>query len=248
MPKMSAISSSKSAAGLARAGLLALMLPVAGCVTSGSDRIVATSVTPEDPRLRHPIALVEAPSSLDVFVAGPPGQLDIRTADQIREFAAVARQTELTPIAVLLPRGSRHDWLARAAVPAIRRALVEGGARGYVNVGTYPVFDPALAAPVRLTFEAVKAKVATQCGQWPRDLASGSSIDGWENRPYWNYGCAAQSNFAAQVADPRDLVEPRPETPSDVEMRMRAIGNVRKGTDPGTTWTIRNSNLGAAGG
>ena len=58
-----------------------------------------------------------------------------------------------------------------------------------------------------------KATVADQCGQWPRDLAIGSGADAdWSNKPYWNFGCAYQSAFAAQVADPRDLVAPQAET------------------------------------
>ena len=47
--------------------------------------------------------------------------------------------------------------------------------------------------------------------------------------------------IAAQVADPRDIAEPQGETPPDVAMRMRAINNIRKGADPGTTWQTKNS-------
>jgi len=60
---------------------------------------------------------------------------------------------------------------------------------------------------VRLSFLGLKAHVADQCGQWPRDLAIGSgAVADWSNKPYWNFGCAYQTALAAQVADPRDLV------------------------------------------
>ncbi len=82
----------------------------------------------------------------------------------------------------------------------------------------------------------LKAKVATPCGNWPEDLASGSSLEGWKNEPYANFGCASQAVLAAQVDDPRDFVQPRALGPSDVAMRMRAIEDVRNGKDPGTDW------------
>ncbi|HEX4765570.1 MAG TPA: CpaD family pilus assembly lipoprotein, partial [Lichenihabitans sp.] len=102
--------------------------------------------------------------------------------------------------------------------------------------------DPALAAPVRLSFVKLQAKLASRCGEWPEDLASGSNVDGWENRSYYNLGCATQQTLTAQMDDPRDLVRPRAEDPSDVQMRTRAIGDLRgnpvlQGTDPSTVYT-----------
>ena len=90
--------------------------------------------------------------------------------------------------------------------------------------------------------------MADQCGQWPSDLASASSIEGWENKPYWNFGCATQTMIAAQTSDPRDLVTPRGEEASDALMRARGIDTVRKGSDPNTAWTVKNSNIGGVGG
>ena len=76
-------------------------------------------------------------------------------------------------------------------------------------------------------FQGIRAKVAHRCGDWPSDLASGSSTRGWENEPYWNFGCSQQSMLAAQVDDPRDLAAPRGEQPTDTQFRTRAITNVR---------------------
>lgn len=231
--------------GLAVVGACCLVLPLGGCVTT--DRVVTDKIISDDPRLRHPIAVIEAPETLDIFV-GPGGRIDNRTAGQIREFGTNAGRTGLRPIVVQLPVGASTSGGARAALPAIRRLLAQGSAHGYVDVGSYPIGDPRLASPVRLSYQTIKAKVTSRCGEWPRDLASGSSIDGWENEHYWNYGCATQSNFAAQIDDPRDLVHQRAEEPSDVAMRTRAITNIRKGEDPGTNWRVKNTNLGAAGG
>jgi pilus assembly protein CpaD len=101
---------------------------------------------------------------------------------------------------------------------------------------------------LRLSFEALKAKVANRCGEWPRDLASGTSLAGWQNESYWNFGCAEQSTFAAQIADPRDLLGPRGKTPSDIEMRMRAIDRLRSGQDLSTSWQVKGTSIGSVGG
>jgi pilus assembly protein CpaD len=105
-----------------------------------------------------------------------------------------------------------------------------------------------LASPIRLTFTGLKARVATPCGEWPSDLASGSTLQGWDNKPYWNLGCSYQSAFAAQVADPRDLVSPHAEADMDTLMRARGIESIRKGTDPSTAWTTKTSSISSVGG
>jgi len=130
----------------------------------------------------------------------------------------------------------------------VRRALAASGAGPSIYVGVYPVSDPNLAAPIRLSFTGIKAKVAGGCGEWPDDLASGASLDGWQNRTFYNFGCANQATLAAQVADPRDLAAPRAESPSDIETRMRAIARVRQGNDPSTAWTTKQSSISSVGG
>ena len=128
-------------------------------------------------------------------------------------------------------------------VEPVRNALYSAGAHVRTIVASYPA-GPNLVAPVRLSFLGLKASVADRCGQWPRDLAIGSGVDAdWSNKPYWNFGCAYQSAFAAQVADPRDLVAPQGETPADTVMRTRAIEILRKGEDPGTNWKVVNSDI-----
>jgi pilus assembly protein CpaD len=132
---------------------------------------------------------------------------------------------------------SRRRATARTkAIAEVRRALLNAGLRGKIFVGSYVPPDRSLAAPIRLSFVGLKALVTTPCGQWPDDLASGSSLEGWKNESYANFGCATQSMLAAQVADPRDFVTARALDPSDVAMRTRAIEAVRNGEDPGTQW------------
>ena len=223
----------------------AALVALSGC--GQTDRIVANSSVPlTDYRARHPIVLSEARSSLDIFPSGSQRGLDTHSAKQIYAFASQYRDLGHGPVTILLPRGRSRD--AGALLADIKRVLTLGGAGAGVVVSSYPVADPHLASTVRLSFAGTKAVVADQCGQWPVDLASASSIEGWENKPYWNLGCATQTMIAAQTSDPRDLVAPRGEDPADTATRDRAIKAVRGGTDPNTNWSIKNSSIGSVGG
>ncbi|MFO1136264.1 MAG: CpaD family pilus assembly protein [Rhodoblastus sp.] len=223
----------------------ALAAPLAGC---GTTRIKVDNENGMDARLRHPIALMNLPYTLDVFPSSGPERLDTRTQEQIMAFARRYREVGSGPISIVVPQSGPGAAAGVRALDPIRHELAKAGAVTPVAVSHYPVENPSLAAPVRLAFDGLKAKVVHRCGDWPEDLASGSSTEGWENRSYWNLGCASQNMLATQVADPRDLAEPRGETPADPSMRMRAIGNVRKGTDPATNWTTKNSSIGSVGG
>ncbi|MFO1168798.1 MAG: CpaD family pilus assembly protein [Rhodoblastus sp.] len=224
---------------------LALAAPLAGC---GTTRIKVDNENGMDARLRHPIALMNAAYTVDVFPSAGPHPLDVRTQEQVTAFARRYSDVGSGPISIVVPQSGPGAESGVRALESIRRELARGGATAPVMVSHYPVENPSLAAPVRLAFDGLKAKVVHRCGDWPEDLASASSTEGWQNRSYWNFGCASQNMIATQVADPRDLAEPRGETPADPSMRMRAIGNVRKGADPATNWSTKNSSIGSVGG
>ena len=227
---------------LGLAALVVCAVPLAGC---GGDRVIAESTTPPDYRVRHPIIVGEADYTLDLFPTGPSGGLDPRSVDRLRDFAQRYREIGHGQITVLMPTGGPYNPAESASLARIRQTFGPMGA--YVAVAPYPIADPTLAAPVRVSFEGVKARLPHRCGDWPNDLASGSTAQGWENKTWWNFGCANQNAMAMQVADPRDLAGPRGERPADTNMRIRAIEHVRKGDDPGTKWIVKNSNIGAVG-
>ena len=223
--------------------LLAAGLPtLAGCATA--DRTKVSSIPTDDYRVRHPIILAQDERKLDVFIAANHG-LDRHTAAQIREFGMQYRMFGRGPITIVMPAGPRES--NPATVAAVRSALAAGGASPPVVVATYPIADPRLASPLRLTYSALNARLPHGCGEWPSDLGSGATIEEWDNRPYWNLGCATQTALSAQVADPRDLASPHAEEPADTLMRSRGIESVRKGTDPATDWKIKNSAISAVG-
>ena len=224
--------------GLLSLGVCALSL--SACV---SDYASNDSIPTGDYHERHPIVLAQAPTTVDVFPVG--GGIDSLSIAKIRAFAERYRELGTGQITILAP-SSRRDGGGNA-VNEIRRTLYSSGVRGYVSVGSYPVADPTLASPIRLVFVGLQAKVPSRCGEWPSDLASGGTIEGWKNTSYENFGCATQSAMAAQVDDPRDLTGARASSPPDEEMRLRAIAAVRKGTDPGTDWKTQTTTIGTVG-
>ncbi len=223
-------------AGLGFAAALACSL--SGC---GADYASSDPAFPGDFEARHPIALAYAPTSLDVYSAG--GTLDARTIANLRAFAQRYREVGSGDILILTP--SRQGPEAQA-VNQIRKTLAGAGLVRRVRVASYATYGRESAPPIRVAFVGLKAEVRTPCGLWPEDLASGSSVEGWKNEPYANFGCATQSVLAAQVDDPRDFVQPRALGPSDVAMRTRAIVDVRQGQDPGTTWVTNLTPIGGS--
>jgi pilus assembly protein CpaD len=92
-------------------------------------------------------------------------------------------------------------------------------------------------AAIRLNYPKISA-VAGPCGLWPEDL--GPSIDNkswFDNKSYYNFGCANQRNLASMVDNPSDLVQPRPETPAYWPRRNAAFEKYKRGTSTATTYS-----------
>ena len=224
--------------------VLALILSLGACARV--DRMATASTLPDDYRQRHPIVLANQPQKLDLYITSDEGHLDKRQSADLQAFAGLFGSSGQGQITVLLP-STMAPSVAQAHLKTIRERLASAGVKGYLKVGNYVPEQPDLASPIHLSFLQLGARVNSKCGEWPADLASGSSAEGWQNRPYYNLGCATQANLAAQIADPVDFVQPRLEESADVQMRTRAITAVRSGSDPGTAWTTTNTNIGGLG-
>jgi pilus assembly protein CpaD len=219
------------------AGLL--LAPLVAC---GPDRVVTGSTYPTDYRERHPIVLRNGARILDVFVGGG---LDQRQRDDIMTFAAEYRSRGQGLVTADVPAGGK----AGRGLSLVREALAEAGVpAGRVVVTSYPVTEPGLAAPIRLSFQRLEAKVASRCGLWPQDLGVSNVKANANNEPYWNLGCAMQTNIAAQTADPVDLVRGRAETRVDTMRRMSNIEKLRQGQDPSTDYKTEATSINSAVG
>ena len=78
-------------------------------------------------------------------------------------------------------------------------------------------------AAIQLNYPKIAA-VAGPCGLWPDDLGPSIHNKGYlDNKPYFNLGCSNQRNLAAIVANPSDLVQPRPEAGAYTARRTFAL-------------------------
>lgn len=192
-----------------------------GCGTN-PDRSSTGSI-PDDYRTRHPIVLTEAEHTMDIPVASGDRALTLAVHDNIRGFAAQHAAKSRGVLQIMLPQGSANAGTAHHMRKEIRAALVAGGvARDRVIETTYDARDYGASAPIRLAFFAITAKTGP-CGEWPEDLV----VNTTENKNYHNFGCATQSNLAAQIANPMDLVQPRGMSPIDAERRSIVIDDYR---------------------
>ena len=214
---------------------LALSLPAAACVTARPAPTVTGSI-PHDYHDRHPILLVGAEEALDVYAVTGNGGVGERRSVEVRALAQDWRRRGKGPITALVPV-SGHGRGHHGGLAAVRVLLAGAGVDGAsLRIATYPVEGPAGDQPIRLSYTKLKAQVATRCGQWPDDLLPLKGARSWDNQPYYNFGCSTQQTLASQVADPLDLVRPRPESRIDTARRIKVIEEQRKGKDPSTEY------------
>jgi pilus assembly protein CpaD len=204
---------------------------------------------PTDYRERHPVVLKNAPRSLDVFVGRAGSGLDPRQTADVADFGAGYRAQGRGALMVQVPSGTGRDGAAQRTLASVRTLLSQQGVpASALAVSSYPALDPELAAPIRLTFASLQAKVPHDCGQWPDDLGATHTSNWRTNDPYWKLGCATQSTLAAQIADPVDLVRGRAEGTLDTTKRMKAIDKFRDGKDPSTDYRVQPSSINKAVG
>jgi len=107
---------------------------------------------------------------------------------------------------------------AQAAMEMLRSA---GVMPSRIQLGRYDA--QGTGAPVKITYRAAHA-VGPDCRNGWDDLSATGS-----NRVYSHFGCAAASNLAAMIANPRDLQHPAAEDASDATRRGVILGKYRKG-------------------
>jgi pilus assembly protein CpaD len=217
------------------AGALVGLAVVLGACTHTDDELTAS--IPNDYRLRHPIAIQEADHSVVIFVGHARGGLSASQRADVIWLAQNWLHEGTGAITVDLPVDTPNARAAADSFREIHALLAAAGvpARGIV-VRNYHPEDPRQMATIRLNYPKISA-VAGPCGLWPEDL--GPSIKNksyFENKSYYNFGCASQRNMAAMVENPSDLVQPQPETAAYTARRTQSFEKYRKGNTTATTY------------
>lgn len=190
-------------------------LALAGCrhLENPGTQVAAWNLV--DPSQRHPIMVSQEPTVLKVPVHRASYGMNPSSRAQVLGFATHFRASDTGNgrVVVQAPSGSSNEVASMHTVQEIRRMLAEEGiSDANIVVEAYEASD-SREPPVRLSFLRYVAE-GPECGMFPTNLAHDPA-----NLPYPNLGCATQRNFAAQVANPADLVEPRSMTARASERR-----------------------------
>jgi pilus assembly protein CpaD len=216
--------------------LVGLSITLGAC-TDTTREVVATASVPEDYRLRHPVAIQEAERSVVVFVGHARGGLSASQRADVIGLARIWVSEGTGAIVADVPVNTPNARAAESAFREIQALLTAGGvpARG-ITLRHYHPDDPRTLATIRLSYPRIAA-VAGPCGLWPEDL--GPSIKDksyFENKSYYNFGCAYQRNMAAMIDNPADLVQPRSETPAYTIRRTEGFDKFRQGNTTATSY------------
>jgi len=204
-----------------------------GCMHGSEPGTRVAGWTLIDASQRHPILVSQEPSVLPLRVARGSSGLSPRQRAQILNFYAHFRTQDSggSRIIISAPSGSPNEVAAMHAVQEVRALLQsEGAADSDINVEAYHT-EGEPQPPIRLSYMSYVAE-APDCGVWPTNLASEPA-----NLPYPNLGCATQRNFAAQIANASDLLEPRGMTPRSSERRDVIWNKYIKGETTGSKKT-----------
>src|ERR1700681_1132549 len=200
------------------------------------------SVNP-DYRVNHPIRLVDGQRSIQILVGSGRAGLTATQRAQVASLGGDWRHEGTGYVVVETPAGAVNSVAAKQTLREIRSLLNFAGVPPQATIMRryQQPYGEDLGA-IRVTYTKIQA-VAGPCGQWPDNMGPGLvgneryPLQESENVPYWNYGCAGQKNLAAAVANPEDLVQPRPETPAYAARRQTVVDKYRQGQDPSTVYT-----------
>jgi pilus assembly protein CpaD len=215
--------------------VLLLAAALGACTHTKEDDITAS--IPSDYRQRHPIVVQEADRTVEVFVGTGRGGLTAPQRTDVMAYAQTWLQEGTGPMAIDVPVSTPNARAAQQSLHDIQGIMSSVGvpAQG-VTVRRYTPADNRQFATIKLSYPRVTAD-AGPCGLWPEDL--GPTIKNpiyQSNRPYSNLGCAYQRNMAAMVANPADLVQPRPESPTYMKRRSTVLGKYAKGEATATQY------------
>jgi pilus assembly protein CpaD len=189
---------------------------IGAVLLAGSCAEPSEDLAKADPVVHHPIAVEPHFSSIKVSFSAPEAGLLPDDTARLDAFVADYLSRGSGSISVSVPQGGGST----AALAYFGARLFQMGVpRSRILVGTRDDSD----SRVEIGFIAYAAST-DPCGDWSDNVA-----ETFRNRTSRNFGCAVQHNIAAQVADPRDLIEMRASEPADAARRAQVLDNYEKG-------------------
>jgi pilus assembly protein CpaD len=193
---------------------LAAVLMAGSCAAPTQD----ATHTMEDGAVNHPISVDPAYQSIKLFYS--PADAGISPADQARfdNFVGDYQQHGNGSIAVSAPAGIN----SQAMIGFFAQRINDMGVpKNHILVASHDAPD----GDMRVEINYVSYQAHTdKCGDWSENLAYSA-----DNLTPKNFGCAVQHNIAAQIADPRDLLGPRPMDNASASRRATVVDNYEQG-------------------
>lgn len=210
--------------------VLCLAAAVTACASTHGPKS-AQGDPPVTPTQQFAVSLTHAPD--EIRLAPHDKGLSPGQAAAVADLVSRWRESGDGPVTIQTPAGGGGDVFRGAT--AVQSALLRLGlpADGIRMVGY--TADPAAglsasgAAPIVVGFTRYEAH-GPQCGRDWKDFTKD-----FANKPNSNFGCAVTANFAAMIANPADLVDPRQMDPSDANRRETIVGKYRKGDTTSST-------------
>jgi len=169
---------------------------------------------------RYPVKVEPQIVSLVIPVHAGHGVAS-RDVARVRAFADMWKQRGYGSLGISADGSSAAERVTREVREILAAAGVDAAT---VRAGTGGE-SPTSASPSVVLSYMTDAAVAESCDNtWTENIA-----DAPRNLPWQNFGCSSQRNLAALIEDPRDLVHPRDEDPSDAMRRGVVLEKYRKG-------------------
>ncbi len=219
--------------------LAPLLATVAALATAGCAQNIALPAPPVPVgyEQRHPILLTRSMQTATIDVGRHANGLNSLQRSEVEGFARAFRVDGAGELAIHVPSGAANETTAFGMARDIRTVLIANGLReSGVQVRAYQPTPGVSAPPILLAYSRIRAAVPHRC-------ATSVDIDiDLDMRQWDNFGCSDRQNFAAMLANPNDLVTPRPIDRIDGGARYRVLDTWRAGQDTSTTY--RNTNAG----
>ena len=195
--------------------LLAAALGGCGSLATGYDK-----TAPVTPLQQFTATVEETPDRL----AMTPHVEGLSATQRLALVGFVGRWREAVgagDIAVQAPTGGDQAAVAKTASDVMGALQALGVASNQIRVGDYTAAPGA--ERVLASFSSLQARGHDCNGHWNQMTSTG------DNNVTDHFGCANTANFAAQVADPRDLLVPAGGGYGDATRRQNVLDKYRRG-------------------
>ncbi len=200
-----------------------LVTGLVGCETRQDRAVKLGRMIVTNAKGNHPIRVSKQMIRMKIPVRRGDYGLNSEKKMELGNFVEQYRREGEGKLILSAPAGQPNEVAAFNVLNDIRDSMKSHGiVRQMVRLRPYsPKGDPE--APIIISYLGYKAE-GPKCGPLTRDVGGE-----YANRPGEQLACANQANFAAMVANPRDLVEPRDESPRSGERRDQLWDKYVKG-------------------